>query len=194
MTALHRKTIARRLMDAGLSRMSRQDRKRLFLLLRRSRISRDVQVEFDEGRSFGERLADRVAEFGGSWSFIIVFAAILIVWVALNSAVLAASAFDPYPYIFLNLLLSMIAAIQAPIIMMSQNRQSAKDRLATKHDYEINLKAEIEIMALHDKLDGMRTEQIGEILKCQQVQIDLLADLLQKPRTAAEHSGAAAKE
>jgi uncharacterized membrane protein len=179
-----RKTIAARLLQAGLKRISRHERNRLALLLRRSRIARDVQSEFEKNLTFGQRLADRVAEFGGSWTFILLFAAVLLLWVAFNTFVFASQAFDPYPYIFLNLLLSMIAAIQAPVIMMSQNRQAMKDRLAAQHDYEINLKAEIEVIALHDKLDALRTGQLAEIAALQQKQIELLAGLVSRSAEA----------
>ncbi|MFC7690342.1 DUF1003 domain-containing protein [Paeniroseomonas aquatica] len=144
----------------------------------RAIISRDVEQGFAEQLSFGQRLADQVAVFGGSWSFIIVFAVILAAWVLLNTLLLVRP-FDAYPFIFLNLILSMLAAIQAPVIMMSQNRQAARDRADAAHDYEINLKAEIEIMALHDKLDHLRTEQIEALLTKQQEQIALLTRLLQ---------------
>jgi uncharacterized membrane protein len=143
----------------------------------RAIISRDVGQDFAEDLSFGQRLADKVAVFGGSWSFIIVFGAVLAAWVLLNTLLLVRP-FDAYPFIFLNLILSMLAAIQAPVIMMSQNRQAARDRADAAHDYEINLKAEIEIMALHDKLDRLRTEQIEALLAKQQEQIALLTRLL----------------
>lgn len=108
----------------------------------------------------GARVADAVARIGGSWSFIIAFIVFLVAWALLNSVLLTREAFDPYPYIFLNLVLSMLAAIQAPVIMMSQNRQAERDRAAAAHDYEVNLKAEIEIMALHEKLDELRHSHI----------------------------------
>lgn len=123
--------------------------------------------------SFGDRLADRVASFGGSWTFIILFGLVLLAWTAGN-ALLRGHAFDPYPFIFLNLMLSMLAAVQAPIIMMSQNRQGAKDRAEAEHDYEVNLKAEIEIMALHEKLDELRARQ--------QEQIELLKAMIEEKR------------
>jgi uncharacterized membrane protein len=128
----------------------------------------------------GARAADAVARFGGSWFFIALFAATMIVWVALNSWLLAAAgkAFDPYPYILLNLILSMLAAIQAPIILMSQNRQSEKDRVDAEHDYEVNFKAELEIMLLHDKLDLLRDGQWRELLALQGEQLKLLQRLL----------------
>lgn len=144
---------------------------------RRELVSRDVNQAFAGGLSFGQRLADNVARFGGSWTFILLFAGALLAWTAANTLVLKRP-FDPYPFIFLNLLLSMLAAIQAPVIMMSQNRQATKDRLDAAHDYEVNLKAEIEIMALHEKLDGLRSEQIAQLLAKQQEQLALLADLL----------------
>nr|WP_282097571.1 DUF1003 domain-containing protein [Luteibacter sp. SG786] len=127
--------------------------------------------------TFGQRLADNVSRFGGSWTFIIIFGLGLLLWTGLNSYVLH-KPFDPYPYIFLNLMLSMLAAVQAPVIMMSQNRQAAMDRLDAANDYKVNLKAEIEIMALHDKLDQMRTEQLAALLAKQQEQIDLLMKLV----------------
>ncbi len=130
-------------------------------------------------RSFGERIADNVARLGGSWTFIGGFMLFLALWVIANVWLLRARPFDPYPFIFLNLLLSMLAALQAPIIMMSQNRQAARDRAAAEHDYAVNLKAELEIMALHDKLDQLRVEQLEKILAAQGEQIALLQRLLQ---------------
>ncbi len=143
-------------------------------------ISRNIERDFDGELTFGQRLADRVAEFGGSWAFIISFGLFLAVWVLLNT--LLPRPFDAYPYIFLNLLLSMTAAIQAPVIMMSQNRQAARDRVDAAHDYEVNLKAEIDIMALHEKLDQLRTREIEALLARQQEQVDLLMRLLQDGR------------
>ena len=130
---------------------------------------------------FGDRLADRVASFGGSWTFIILFGLVLLAWTAGNSLV-SGRAFDPYPFIFLNLILSMLAAIQAPIIMMSQNRQASKDRAEAEHDYEVNLKAEIEIMALHEKLDELRARDIEGLIARQQAQIELLQRMVQERR------------
>ncbi|TDR41567.1 putative membrane protein [Tahibacter aquaticus] len=137
--------------------------------------------------SFGERMADRVARFGGSWAFIGMFGLFLVCWSFLNTQLPRALAFDPYPYIFLNLILSMLAALQAPVIMMSQNRQAAKDRQMAVYDYEVNVKAEVEIMALHDKLDALRSDHLVVLLQQQQAQIDLLTRLIaaQPPVTAA---------
>lgn len=144
-------------------------------------IARDINQEFDNQLTLGQRVADKVAVFGGSWTFIFLFAGILVAWVVLNSVILARqhAAFDPYPYILLNLFLSMTAAIQAPVIMMSQNRQAAKDRLDAAHDYEINLKAEMEISALQEKLDDLREQRWVELVAMQQEQIRLLQQLLE---------------
>jgi len=120
---------------------------------RRVPLARDPNILFDDGLTFGERLADRVAAIGGSWSFIIGFSIFLVAWALLTTIVLVRHAFDPFPFIFLNLMLSMLAALQAPIIMMSQNRQAAKDRLDARLDYETNLRSEAQIASLHDKID-----------------------------------------
>jgi len=150
-------------------------------LAERSHISRNVARDFSEQLTFGQRLADKVAAFGGSWTFISIFAVVLVIWVLLNSFVLITynETFDPYPYILLNLFLSMLAAIQAPVILMSQNRQAYKDRLSAEHDYEVNLKAEIEIMALHEKIDLLRDKQWGELISIQQEQLSLLSQLME---------------
>ncbi|WP_133477670.1 DUF1003 domain-containing protein [Cognatilysobacter segetis] len=142
-------------------------------------LSADTNAQFNESLTFGERLADRVARFGGSWTFILLFAGTLLAWALLNVAWLR-HPFDPYPFIFLTLLLSMLAAVQAPVIMMSQNRQAAKDRLDAAHDYAVNLKAEMEIMALHDKLDALRTEQLQVLIEKQNDQLQLVQRLLER--------------
>ena len=131
----------------------------------------------------GQRAADAVTAFGGSWLFVGLFAAVMLVWVGMNVLLLAArgQTFDPYPFILLNLFLSMLAAVQAPIILMSQNRQSEKDRVTAGHDYEVNLKAELEIMLLHDKLDQLRQQQWSELLALQAEQMRLLAALSARP-------------
>ena len=121
--------------------------------LLRTQVTRNVNEEEEERMTFGERIADRVATFGGSWTFILLFGGILVVWMFVNAIILATGAFDPYPFILLNLLLSTLAALQAPVIMMSQNRQSSKDRLKADLDYQINLKAELEVAQLHNKID-----------------------------------------
>jgi uncharacterized membrane protein len=148
----------------------------------RRHISHDTNLEFEKKLTFGQRLADRVAAFGGSWTFIIIFAVILLAWVLLNALILAqhSNPFDPYPYILLNLFLSMLAAIQAPVILMSQNRQGVKDRLDAAHDYEVNLKAELEILSLHEKIDELREMKWAELITMQQEQIRLLTQLMKE--------------
>ena len=124
--------------------------------------------------TFGQRAADDVAKFGGSWTFIMLFAVFLLCWSILNTEILGRTAFDPYPYVFLNLILSMLAAIQAPIIMMSQNRLAQRDREMADHDYQTNLKAEIEIMALHEKFDAMRIDELRELIERQQLLLETI--------------------
>lgn len=176
----HLKELAERLLHTGLDTLPEQERGVLARIAKRTHISRDIHAEFEGRLSFGGRLADRVAEFGGSWKFITLFGLLLIGWVAANSLILIKGAFDPYPFVFLNLILSMLAALQAPIIMMSQNRQAAKDRLAAAHDYEVNLKAELEIMGLHEKFDQLRAQQMSELLRTQEEQIRLLTTLVER--------------
>ena len=137
-----------------------------------------------DARSRGERLADAVARFGGSWAFIGLFAVFMLAWALVNVWLLRAHAFDPYPFVFLNLLLSMLAALQAPVIMMSQNRQAARDREMAEHDYAVNLKAELEIMALHEKLDCMRIDRLHALIEAQSQQIERLHAALAAPGPA----------
>jgi uncharacterized membrane protein len=148
----------------------------------RKHISKNTALEQDDSKTFGQRAADAVAKFGGSWSFIILFGVVLVCWVILNSVVLVNynKTFDPYPYILLNLFLSMLASIQAPIILMSQNRQAEKDRQNAEHDYEVNLKAELEIMLLHEKVDLLREGQWSELIAIQKEQLRLLGNLIDK--------------
>ncbi len=170
-------TLERRL---GLGTDATSDRKRKILkhVIDRTVVSRDLEAEEDvKKETFGERLADKVASFGGSWTFIMLFCAFLVSWAVLNTIILLTGPLDPYPFIFLNLLLSMVAALQAPIIMMSQNRQGQKDRLTAQHDYEVNLKAELEIMALHEKFDQLRTDQLAQMLAKHEEQLKLLSRL-----------------
>jgi uncharacterized membrane protein len=171
--------LAEQLLATGLDKLSQRECRVITGVARRTQVSRDVNYAFAEKQTFGDRLADRVATFGGSWTFITLFLAALVSWTILNTVILAGNvaAFDPYPYIFLNLILSMVAALQAPIIMMSQNRQAARDRLAAGLDYEVNLKAEIEIMELHEQLERIRSEHLEELLRTQQEQLRLLTRL-----------------
>ncbi|MBP1165295.1 putative membrane protein [Chryseobacterium sp. PvR013] len=140
-------------------------------------LSENIQEEIEAKLSFGQKLADRVAFFGGSWTFILVFFSFILIWILLNIWFLTLKSFDPYPFILLNLILSCLAAIQAPIIMMSQNRQEQKDRIRAEHDYKINLKAELEIKLLSEKIDHLLVSQNKKLLEIQEVQTDYLEDL-----------------
>ena len=149
-------------------------------LAERRAIARNPLQDDEAQPTRGQRAADTVASFGGSWLFVGLFAATLTAWIVINAALLVwrGTTFDPYPYILLNLVLSMLAAIQAPVILMSQNRQTQVDRLHAEHDYEVNLKAELEIMLLHQKIDTLRQTQWAELLALQEQQMALLADLV----------------
>ena len=140
-------------------------------------LSTNLESEFDQKWTLGERLADKIASFGGSWWFLIVFGIFLVLWILTNSLVFWLQPTDPYPFIFLNLILSCLAAIQAPVIMMSQNRQEAKDRLRSQHDYQINLKAELEIRNLHEKMDHLLSHQWEKMVQIQQIQLEMLSEL-----------------
>lgn len=165
--------------------LGESERKALEHVLLKRPLSSNPLPQLQARETRGERIADTVARLGGSWTFIGLFLAALCGWILLNSRLLAPAGFDPYPFIFLNLLLSMLAALQAPVIMMSQNRQSAIDRLMAAHDYEVNLKAEVEIMALHEKMDALRTEQLAAMLTKQEQQIELLTRLLSRGELAS---------
>ena len=143
-------------------------------------LSENIQDEIEAELTFGQRLADKVATFGGSWAFIITFFTFILIWMIINIWFLATSPFDPYPFILLNLILSCLAAIQAPIIMMSQNRQEQKDRQRGEHDYKINLKAELEIKLLSEKIDHLLAHQNKKLLEIQEVQTDYLEDLMKE--------------
>ncbi len=156
--------------------LSALDREVLDRLRSGETVAADVETAFEERRTFGERAADAVANFGGSWRFIGLFTAILALWIVGNGAVGEAKAFDPYPFILLNLVLSCVAAAQAPIIMMSQRRTEAKDRLRSENDYKVNLKAELEIRRLHEKIDHKLARQWDRLLEIQRVQIELIQE------------------
>ncbi len=143
-------------------------------------LTENLNKEFESKLTFGQKLADTIAKFGGSWKFISLFGFIIIVWMAFNTIRLLDKPFDPYPFILLNLFLSCLAAIQAPIIMMSQNRQAAKERMRTDNEYTTNLKAELEIRQLHAKIDQLMKKHWGRLLEIQQMQIDLSEEILKK--------------
>lgn len=135
-----------------------------------------------ETRNFGQKIADKVADFGGSWTFIISFMLFIGIWIISNVYILMNKGFDPYPFILLNLILSCIAALQAPVIMMSQNRQEEKDRNRAKKDYMINLKSELEIRMIHDKIDHLIMHQQQELIEIQKVQIEMMNDILNQTK------------
>lgn len=159
--------LAQQLLHAGPDQLPARERRIIARVARRMH-TRDLNKVFEERLTFGQRLSDRVAMIGGSWEFIAGFGLFLAAWAVINGVVLVGHAIDPYPFIFLNLLLSMLAAVQAPIIMMSQNRQVAKDRMAAALDYEVNLKTEIAIAELHAKMDRLQERlERGDVLRAQ---------------------------
>ncbi|MGE8561947.1 MAG: DUF1003 domain-containing protein [Acinetobacter sp.] len=143
-------------------------------------ITKNIETKLDQQWTFGEKLADKIASFGGSWAFLICFAIFLALWIIVNTVVVVVHPADPYPFILLNLILSCLAAIQAPVIMMSQNRQEAKDRLRSQNDYQVNLKAELEIRHLHEKLDHLLMHQWDRLAQIQEIQLDLLSEMSKK--------------
>jgi uncharacterized membrane protein len=165
------------LLERERGELSDLERQVVESLAREETVSRNVDEAYDDKRSFGERAADVVADFGGSWNFIGLFALVLVVWMAFNVWVASRAVFDPYPFILLNLVLSCVAALQAPIIMMSQKRQEAKDRLRAENDYRVNLKAELEIRNLHEKVDHLITRQWERLAEIQQIQLEIMQDL-----------------
>ncbi len=160
--------------------LSSFDKEVLDSIINKDLLSKNVSQDFDEKLTFGERLSDKIAQFGGSWKFITIFGLFLFIWMAINVVVLTIHPFDPYPFILLNLILSCIAAIQAPIIMMSQNRQEDKDRKRATHDYQVNLKAEIEIRQINDKMDHLMMQQGQKMLEIQEIQIELMEEISNK--------------
>jgi uncharacterized membrane protein len=177
--------LTKKLLNTDYEELTERERNVINNIANRKHISRNTNREFDQTLTFGQHLADQVAAFGGSWPFIISFGVFLGVWMFLNSVILPIfhNVFDPYPFILLNLVLSTLAAIQAPLIMMSQNRQAAKDRIDAAHDYEVNLKSELEIMGLHQKVDSLREQQWAELIALQQEQIRLLTQLLDEKKS-----------
>ena len=164
-------------LNQEMGQLSDLERKVLDSLKGHSVVSENPDEAVESKPTVGERVADKVATFGGSWRFIIIFICFLLGWIALNAFWLINKGFDPYPFILLNLILSCLAALQAPVIMMSQNRQSDKDRHRAKEDYMVNLKSELEVRALHEKLDHLMMYQQQELIEIQKIQIDMLTDI-----------------
>ncbi|MGA9341109.1 MAG: DUF1003 domain-containing protein [Rhodanobacteraceae bacterium] len=172
-----RRVTARLLLATELEKLPPDEREIVERFISRKHMTRNVLQEFDRSLTFGERLADNVAEIGGSWGFIIAFLLAMMAWMGFNSFVLHREAFDPYPYILLNLALSCLAALQAPVIMMSQNRQSDSDRAQAKNDYEVNVRAELEILQMHEKINSLRETELAELLEAVRRQDGVMQEL-----------------
>jgi uncharacterized membrane protein len=168
------------LLDSEKGELTDIEQKVLHSIREHEVLAKNIETEFENSRTSGERLADGIARFGGSWTFILCFGGFLALWIVINTFILGLHSPDPYPFILLNLMLSCLAAIQAPIIMMSQNRQEAKDRLRSQQDYQINLKAELEIRHLHDKLDHLLSHQWDRLAQIQEFQLDLLTAIFKR--------------
>ena len=177
---IDRRETARRLLQKELEQLPPDERHVVERFISRRKVARNMAREFHQSRTLGEQLADNVAAVGGSWKFIICFAVVLVIWMAINSFLLRSDAFDPFPYILLNLVLSCLAAIQAPIIMMSQNRQAAADRMNAENDYQVNVKSELEILQVHEKLDVLRAQDWATLVELQNSQIEMLRRLLER--------------
>lgn len=167
----------RKSVEAEIGEISQLENEVLESLKEQEILSENINSDFNSSFSFADRLSDQMASFGGSWTFIMFFGSVLFFWVGLNSLAFFTVAFDPYPFIFLNLILSCLAALQAPIIMMSQNRQSAKDRIQAEHDYKINLKAELEIRHIKSKLDQIASHQWRRIVEIEEAQVEILNEV-----------------
>jgi uncharacterized membrane protein len=174
--ARYRARYVEELLQEEHGEFSELDREVAASIAQQDTIAENVEEEFDEHRTLGERVSDHLASFGGSWAFLISFAVVLCLWMGVNVVLGAERAFDPYPFILLNLVLSCLAAIQAPIIMMSQKRQETKDRLRSLNDYRVNLKAELEIRHLHEKMDHLITKQWQRLAEIQQLQLEIMQE------------------
>ncbi len=168
------------LLQSERGELSSLDKEVLESLKNNDTISEDITQQYSAKLTFGQMLSDKIASFGGSWKFINLFLIVLVSWIVLNAFILINNKFDPYPFILLNLVLSCIAAIQAPVIMMSQNRQETRDRLRSENDYKINLKSELEIRQLHLKIDHLMTNQWDRMVEIQDIQISLIEELRKK--------------
>jgi uncharacterized membrane protein len=178
-----RKNYVKEVLEEEIGELSALDQEVIESLQQHEILSSDLSKQFERKLTFGERLSDHIAEFGGSWKFLITFAAVLVIWICINGVLLVTHAFDPYPFILLNLILSCLAAVQAPIIMMSQNRAESRDRLRAENDYKVNLKAELEIRHLHEKLDHLLRRQYNRLFEIQQIQIELLEEIGHKRKS-----------
>jgi len=178
----YREQYVRSLVESEKGELNKLEHEVVTSLTKNDILSQDVDSDFQTKLTWGQKIADKVAVFGGSWTFIIIFGFILFLWMLVNSFLLARHPFDPYPYILLNLVLSSLAAIQAPVIMMSQNRQEDRDRTRSIQDYKINLKTELELRLLHQKMDHLLNQQWERLMEIQEVQLDLLDEVQQPER------------
>lgn len=179
---LHRYTtrLVERMLADERGEISRLDEEVLASLRENELVTTNLNAELSEQRTLGERMADHIASFGGSWLFVLTFIVVMIIWITFNSLALVGPVFDPFPFILLNLVLSFVAALQAPIIMMSQNRQEKRDRARTEQDYKVNLKAELEVRLLMTQLDQLRNHQWQRLLEIQGIQTDLMQEILRQ--------------
>jgi len=175
-----RQEYVERIISTERGELSKLEKEVVKSLVHHDTLSKNVNTQFDKKLTMGEKIADKVASFGGSWKFIIIFGCILVAWIAINAIILSHKPFDPYPFILLNLVLSCLAAIQAPVIMMSQNRKESKDRLRSENDYKVNLKAELEIRILHEKIDNLIQHQWQRLLEIQQLQLEMMEEKKRK--------------
>ena len=179
---IFRKDYVKRALEDEIGELTSLDQEVIESLQQHEVLTENIEKQFERKLTFGEHLSDKIAEFGGSWKFIITFGGVIVVWVVLNAVLLLDRGFDPYPFILLNLILSCLAALQAPVIMMSQNRAEARDRLRAENDYKVNLKAELEIRHLHEKIDHLLRKQYNRLFEIQQIQIELLEEIGRKSK------------
>ena len=177
-----RKDYVKQALEDEIGELTSLDQEVIESLQQHELLTENIEKQFERKLTFGEHLSDKIAEFGGSWKFIITFGSVIVVWIVLNVLLLLNRGFDPYPFILLNLILSCLAALQAPVIMMSQNRAEARDRLRAENDYKVNLKAELEIRHLHEKIDHLLRKQYNRLFEIQQIQIELLEEISQRKR------------
>ncbi len=183
-----RKDYVKQALEDEIGELTTLDHEVIESLQQHELLTENIEKQFERTLTFGEHLSDKIAEFGGSWKFIITFGSVIAVWLVLNALLLLNRGFDPYPFILLNLILSCLAALQAPVIMMSQNRAEARDRLRAENDYKVNLKAELEIRHLHEKIDHLLRKQYNRLFEIQQIQIELLEEISQRKRGAPRES------
>ena len=185
---LYRAEYVRRILEAEKGELTALEKDVLKSIQEQELMSKDINAELLSRQTVGEKVADRFAKFGGSWTFIGMFGAFIVTWIILNSFALLARPYDPYPFILLNLFLSTLAALQAPVIMMSQNRQTQRDRLHAEQDYRVNLKAELEVRHLNEKMDHLLMRQWQRLLDIQEIQTEIMHELSSRPKERTQQS------